>query len=377
MRVLVAPQEFKGSLSAVQAAKAIARGVRDVLPDASVIEAPISDGGPGLVDVLLAALGGGRASVPCHDPLMRPIRAEFGVLGDGTVVIEMAAASGLVLLSKGELNPLRATTFGTGELIRAALDRGCREIVLGVGGSATVDGGAGAAQALGARFLDRRGHLLPPGGAALQYLDRIDTSAIDTRLQDARIRIASDVRSPLTGDTGAALMFSPQKGASPDDAQILERALAHYADVLARDFGVEITAMPGAGAAGGLGAALVALAGATIEPGFDLVAGATGLDRKIAAAHFSITGEGRLDAQTAQGKSASGVARMTRAHRKPVGVIAGFVDASYTAGSEFDEIEELKPLAMSVDEAMREAPELLRRAAARIAPRLAARSSAN
>ncbi len=371
MRVLIAPQEFKGSLTASEAAHAIASGVLDAIPNAEVIEAPMSDGGPGIVEALLTVLGGKRIEVACHDPLMRPIRASFAIAPDGTAVIEMAAASGLVLLRNDELNPLVATTFGTGDLILAALDGGCRAIILGVGGSATVDGGAGAAQALGVRLLDADGHDLPPGGAPLLRLDRIDTTKLDGRLREVRIRIASDVRSTLLGETGAARMFGPQKGATSEGVETLEEALAHFATVLKRDSGVDVTTLPGSAAAGGLGAALVATCGATIESGFDLVAEVTGLRAKIAASDIVITGEGRLDAQTAYGKTASGVAAIARSEGKPVGVLAGSVDVSYVPDGAFDEIEELKPPSMPLDEALRQAPDLLRSASARLVKRLA------
>src|SRR5437870_2055286 len=204
MQILVAPQEFKGSLTATEAASAIAAGVREALPKASIVEAPMSDGGPGLVDALLTARGGTRIETPVHDPLMRPIIATWALLEDGSAAIEMAAASGLVLLSRQERDPLIASTYGTGELIRAALDRGCRHLIVGVGGSATVDAGAGAITLLGARLVDASHNELPPGGAALADLDRIDLTRIHPRLQDAEIIVASDVTSPLHGPTGAA-----------------------------------------------------------------------------------------------------------------------------------------------------------------------------
>lgn len=365
-RVLVAPQEFKGSLTAIEAARAIALGVRDALPDADVVEAPMSDGGPGLVDAMLAAIGGERVEAKVRDPLMRSVRAAWAVLRDGTAVIEMAAASGLVLLSAAERDPLAATTFGTGELIRAALDLGCKEIIVGVGGSATVDGGAGAMQALGARLLDARGDAVAPGGAALAQLDRIDMSGVDPRLAVTRVRVASDVTNTLCGPAGAAAMFGPQKGASPRDVETLEAALRHFAEIVARDCGIDLLSLRGGGAAGGLAAGLAAL-GATIEPGFALVAEATGLEAKVAAADVVITGEGRLDAQTQYGKTASGVAALARKHGKRVAVIAGSVDAGYAASSgAFDAVENVAPAGMGVEEAMRRAGELVRVAAARV-----------
>jgi glycerate kinase len=374
MRIVVAPQEFKGSLTAIDAARAIAAGVRAALPGAETVEAPMSDGGPGLVDAMLAARRGERIETDVRDPLMRPIRAAWAVLDGGserTAVIEMAAASGLVLLRAEDRDPLVATTYGTGELILAALDRGCACIIVGVGGSATVDGGAGAMQALGARLLDAAGNDLPRGGAALARLDRIHLSARAARLTAASIRVASDVTNTLCGTAGAAAMFGPQKGASPDDVDVLESALQHFAAVVVRDCGVDLLALTGGGAAGGLAAGLAVVAGATIEPGFAIVAEAVGLDAKIAACDAVITGEGRLDAQTAYGKTASGVAALARKHGKLVAVIAGSVDAAYEASSgAFDIVESAITQGMSVEDAMREARQLVAAAAERVARRL-------
>lgn len=371
MRILLAPQEFKGSLTAIEAGRAMALSIRDTLQQAEVIEAPMADGGPGLVDAMLAAKGGHRIEVPCADPLMRPIVASFALLSDGTAAIEMAAASGLVLLRENERDPLIATTFGTGQLIRAALDHAPAEIIVGVGGSATVDGGAGAVRALGARLLDEHGDNIPHGGGALANLAHIDASGLDPRSRTTRIRIACDVTNPLIGPEGAAAIFGPQKGASPEGVRMLDDALTHFAAVLQRDFGVDVATLAGSGAAGGLPAALVAILGATIEPGFDLVAEVTGLHAKVAAADIVITGEGRLDSQTAYGKTASGVARMARQHGKPVGVIAGHVDPSYTRDSEFDAVEELRTEGMTLEHSMAAAPNLVRDAARRIVARLA------
>ena len=370
MRIVVAPQEFKGSLTAIEAARAIAAGVRAAIPDAEIIEVPMSDGGPGLVDAMLAARGGERIETDVHDPLMRPVRAAWAILaGDdaGTAAIEMAAASGLVLLRPEERDPLAATTFGTGELIRAALDRGCTQIIVGVGGSATVDGGAGAMQALGARLLDASGMDLRPGGAALAALDRIDLVARDPRLAKTRIRVASDVTNTLCGPTGAVAMFGPQKGASPADVRSLEAALAHFGAIVLRDCAIDIFPLPGGGAAGGLAAGLAAL-GATIEPGFDIVAEAVGLEATIAAADAVITGEGRLDAQTAYGKTASRVAGISHKHGKRIAIIAGSIEGDANAHREtYDIIEVLRQPAMSVEDAMRDAKEHLVVAAERVA----------
>ncbi len=366
MHILVAPQEFKGSLTASDAARAMAAGVRDAAPGASVDEAPLSDGGPGLVDAMLAACGGERIETEVHDPLMRPVRAAWVLLPDGTAVIEMAAASGLVLVAPEDRDPLTATTYGSGELIRAALDRGPPRMIIGVGGSATVDAGAGAMQALGARLLDAAGNDLPLGGAALFRLESIDLSGCDARLAEASVRVASDVTGTLCGSAGAAVMFGPQKGASAEDVEVLERALLRFAEGVRRDFGIDLLAMPGSGAAGGLGAGLVVAAGATIEPGFPIVAEAVRLDARIAAADVVITGEGRLDAQTAYGKVAAGVAAMARRHGKRVIVVAGHVDAGFAPDpGMFTSVAVATPADMALDEAMRRAGELVRAATAR------------
>lgn len=368
MRVLVAPQEFKGSLTAAEAAEAISAGVHDGLPDAQIDVVPMSDGGAGLVDALLAARGGKRVMSRVHDPLMRPVDAAWALLADGSAAIEMAAASGLVLLTEGERDPLAATTFGTGELILAALDRGASRIIVGVGGSATVDGGAGAIQALGVRLLDAEGADLAVGGGPLARIDRIDLSGRDARLARVQIRVACDVTSTLSGPQGAAVVFGPQKGASPEQIPVLDAALRRFAEIARRDAGVDVLESAGGGAAGGLAAGLVIGAGATLEPGFPLVSREVGLEAKVASADLVITGEGRLDSQTAFGKTASGVAGLARAHGRRVAVIAGSVDAAYDVhASPFDVIERASPADMPLDEALRRARNLVRQAAARVA----------
>ncbi len=366
MRIVVAPQEFKGSLTAIEAARAIADGAWAAAPTTEIDEAPMSDGGAGLVDALLAARGGERIETPAHDPLMRPITAAWALLDDGAAAIEMAAASGLVLLGESERDPLVASTYGTGELIRAALDRGCTNMIVGIGGSATVDGGAGAMQALGVRLLDASGAELPPGGASLARLDRIDMSARDTRLSGARVRVATDVTNTLCGPEGAAVVFGPQKGASPGDVATLDAALRRFAAVALRDHGVDLVSMPGGGAAGGLSAGLVLAAAATIEPGLPLVAGAVHLASRIAAADLVITGEGRLDAQTAYGKTAAGVAAIARAQHTPAIIIAGTIAPDYDdADGLFAMRASIMPDGMRLEDAMRDAARLLRDATER------------
>jgi glycerate kinase len=346
--------------------------VRDALPAAEVDEQPASDGGAGLVDAMLAAAGGELIVEHVHDPLMRPVQAAWALLRDGTAAIEMAAASGLVLLASHELDPLHATTFGTGELIAAVLARGCRRIIVGVGGSATVDAGAGAMQALGARLRDAHGAELPRGGAALARLATIELAGVRPDLTGAEVVVASDVTNVLCGPEGAARVFGPQKGASAEDVKALDAALARFAEVVRAEAGIDVQTLPGSGAAGGLGAGLVVAAGARIVPGFSIVAEATRLEERIAAADIIITGEGKLDAQTPYGKTAAGVARLARLHGKPVGAIAGTVGPGFDADDLFDATVEARREGMSTEEAMRSARDLVMAAAQGLAALLAA-----
>ncbi|TMB97901.1 MAG: glycerate kinase [Chloroflexi bacterium] len=313
MRILIAPQEYKGTLTAREAAEAIAAGARRAAPDAELDLVPLSDGGPGLVDALLTARPGRRVQTRVQDPLGRPIDASFALFDDGAAVVEMAAPAGLSLLNPEERDPRTASTCGVGELIAAALAAGSGRLIVGVGGSATNDGGAGMAAALGARLLDADGRVLPPGGAALARLDRIDVSGLDTRLKDTETLAAADVINPLCGPEGASLVYGPQKGATPEVARQLDEALRHYAEVVERDTGMRVLAVPGAGAAGGLGAGLIAFLGARVRPGFEVVAEAVRLGERLSGADLVLTGEGRLDAQTMFGKAVSRVAEMARA----------------------------------------------------------------
>ena len=325
MRIIVAPQEFKGTLTAHEAADAMASGVKRALPDSTVETIPLSDGGPGLVDVILASIGGRRQQAKVQDPLGRSIDAAWALLDDGTAVIESAAAVGLVLLREEERDPAITSTFGVGRLLLAALDAGCRRVIVGLGGSATNDGGAGLATALGVRFLDSEGRDIPPGGGALARLDRIDISSLEPRLRDANIVAATDVTNPLCGPEGASLVYGPQKGASPGLAGILDEALLRYADIVERDVGAVVLNRPGAGAAGGLGAGLIAFARAEVRPGFEVVAGAIGMRERLVGADLLITGEGRLDGQTHYGKAVMGVAKMAWECRVRVLVIPGML----------------------------------------------------
>jgi len=370
MKIVIAPQEFKGSLTAVQAAQAMAEGLRRALPDATLTLVPMADGGPGTVEaVVAAAKNGRRMTAAAHDALNRPLAAAWGIIDNDTAVIEMAAASGLTLLTEDERDPRIASTYGTGELVRAALDVGCHRIIVGIGGSATNDGGAGMAQALGARLLDDAGQDLPPGGAALARLGRIDASGLDPRLGQCRLLAASDVFNPLCGPQGASLVYGPQKGATPAVAQELDAALSHYAHVIERDLGVRVLDLAGAGAAGGLGAGLVAFLKAEIVPGAQLVAEAVGLRQKLAGADLALTGEGRLDAQTSFGKAPWEVVRLARSCGLPVIAIAGSLaeDREPALDKAFDAVVTITPRAMSVGEAMAQGAKLVADAAEGVA----------
>lgn len=321
--VLVAPQELKGTLTAVEAAEAIAAGVRRALPRAGLDLLPMADGGPGTTDALLAALGGERLDADVHDPLMRPLRVYWGRLSTGAAVVECAAASGLLRLAPWELDPRRASSYGTGELIARALEAGCREVIVGLGGSATNDGGAGLAQALGFRLLDANGRDLPAGGAALGRLERIDAMGALPALRQARFWGATDVTNPLCGPRGASAVYGPQKGADEAAVAELDAALAHLAEVIRRDLGVDVADRPGAGAAGGLGAGLIAFLGAELRSGAHVVGEAAGIEARVRRATLVITGEGRLDGQTAFGKTTHYVASLAAAAGRPVICLAG------------------------------------------------------
>ncbi len=301
------------------------------VPDATIELAPLSDGGPGLVEVVLATAGGRLLRTPVEDPLGRTIEARWLRLEDRRAVIESAAAAGLGLLTEAERDPRTATSYGVGQLLLAALDAGCEQIIVGLGGSATNDGGAGMASALGARFLDAGGDILRPGGAALSELERINVSGLDPRVKRAQVVAATDVTNPLCGPEGASLVYAPQKGASPEVARELDAELRRYAKIVERDVGVSVLLRPGAGAAGGLGAGLIAFAGAEVRLGFEVVAELVQLREKIQGADLLLTGEGRLDGQTGYGKAVAGVARMAAECGVPVLVVPGALAAGWEA----------------------------------------------
>ncbi len=366
-RVLVAPDSFKGSLSAVQAAEAMERGVRAAWPDALVVKVPIADGGEGTVEALVTATRGRFETRTVRGPLGRPVEARWGVLGDGrTAVIEMAAASGITLVPEGRRDPRIASTFGTGQLLRAALDEGFRRIVVGIGGSATNDGGAGMAKALGVRFIDGRGEPLPEGGAALSRLVSVDLTGVDPRLAETEVLVACDVDNPLTGPRGASAVYGPQKGATPAVVAELDAALERYARVATEVTGRDVARRPGAGAAGGLGAGLLFFTPARLVPGIDLVLDSTRFDDQVRGASLVIVGEGRTDHQTAMGKAPVGVARVAARHGVPVLLVSGSLGpgAEEVLAQGIGRMVQAAPAGMPVPEAMSRAAELLEAAVA-------------
>ena len=329
VKIVIAPDSFKESLSAAEVAAAIERGVRRAAPHARTICIPMADGGEGTVAAVLAAAGGQWRTTAARDALGATIQARWGWLPDATAVIEMAAAAGLEQIPPERRRPLAATSHGVGEMIAAALDAGARRIILGLGGSATNDGGAGMLQALGIKWLDAQDRPLEPGGGPLAGLARIDASGLDPRLAGTRIELASDVDNPLCGPHGASHTFGPQKGASPAQVEQLDAALGRLADVAASHLGRDLRDHPGAGAAGGVGFAALAFLGATFRPGIELVAELGKLSEAMEGAALAFTGEGRMDAQTLHGKTPAGVARIARQAGVPLVALAGSLGEGY------------------------------------------------
>ncbi len=324
MRIMIAPDKFKDSMSATEAAARIAAGIKSVMPEAVLNLFPLSDGGEGLTEALCGEGKGIFKTARVSGPLGKPVEARWGITGNGDLaVIEMAAASGLSLISPEERDPKKTTTYGTGELIRAALDHGCKEVIIGIGGSATNDGGAGMAEALGIKFYDAEGETIGRGGSELRKLKRIDISGLDKRLEEVSVKVACDVDNPLTGLHGASHIYGPQKGADPDTVKELDRALVQLAHVIHKDLGIDIDKKPGAGAAGGLGAGLMAFLGATLYPGIELVLDALKIENLLPECDLLITGEGSLDSQTLHGKAPAGVARRAALYSVPVIALAG------------------------------------------------------
>jgi len=326
-KIVIAPDSFKENLTSLQVAAALEEGIRRVLPDVECIKVPMADGGEGTVQSLVDAVGGRFIRKQVRGPLgNKPVKARYGLLAEGAgAVIEMAEASGLPLVTAGRRNPLKTTTYGTGELIMDAIEHGARNIIIGIGGSATVDGGAGMAQALGVRFRDKNGRLIKEyaAGGMLHKIASIDLEQVDPRVRKTKIIIASDVDNPLVGRRGAAHVFGAQKGATPAMIKTLDANLKRFGEVIRRDLGVRVNNMTGAGAAGGLGAGLVAFTNAKLQSGIDIVVKATGLDEYLKGADLAVTGEGQVDFQTAFGKTPAGVAKAAKKARVPVIAIGG------------------------------------------------------
>lgn len=363
MKIVIAPDSFKDSLSAQGVADAIALGLADVWPDAQLIKCPMADGGEGTVESILAACDGELRRTHVRGPLGKTVDAAWGWLPQShTAIIEMAEASGLQLVPVSQRDACISSTFGTGELIRAALDAGAQRVILAIGGSATNDGGAGAMQALGVKLFDAQGQPLAPGGVALTQLARIDLSDIDPRLTGVRFDIAADVDNPLCGPHGASAIFGPQKGASPEQVQQLDRALGHFAELCSQALSKDVRDEPGSGAAGGLGFAAKAFLDAQFQAGVEVVAELVGLADAVKNADLVITGEGRFDAQTLRGKTPFGVARIARQHGVPVIVIAGNLGEGYQRlyAHGIDAAFALASGPMTLEQACAEAPRLLR-----------------
>jgi len=324
MKIVIAPDSYKESLSALEVACAIESGFRQIFPDAEYVKIPLADGGEGTVEAMVAATRGRVITVDVTGPLGEPVQAFYGISGDEhTAFIEMAAASGLESVPPAKRNPLKTTSWGTGELIRHALDAGVKEIIIGIGGSATNDGGAGMVQALGVKLLTEHEQQIPPGGEGLEQLAKIELSGLDPRLAECHIHVACDVTNPLTGKEGATAVFGPQKGANAEMIPRLDAALTRYATLIERDLNIDVLSLEGGGAAGGMGAALFAFCGATLRPGIEIVTEALQLAEKVADATLVITGEGRIDSQTVHGKVPVGVAKVAKRFNIPVIAIAG------------------------------------------------------
>jgi glycerate 2-kinase len=373
MKIVIAPDSYKESLTALEVATEIEAGFREIFPAAEYCKIPMADGGEGTVAAMVAATGGKLVTLEVTGPLGEPVRAFYGLTGDGkTAIVEMAAASGLALVPSALRNPLLTTSFGTGELIKAALHTGARHLIVGIGGSATNDGGAGMLQALGVKLQDRGGREIGFGGGSLAGLAHIDMSGLDARLKGCRVEAACDVDNPLTGPKGASVVFGPQKGATPEMVRQLDQNLGHYAEVISQDLKISVAKVPGAGAAGGMGAALLAFLGAHLRPGVEIVMEAVALEAIVKDADLVITGEGRIDSQTVHGKTPIGVARLAKRYGKPVIGIAGCLsaDAGVVHQHGIDAVFSVISGAVTLEEAMTHAAANVRTASRNIAATL-------
>lgn len=369
MRIVVAPDSFKGSVSAVGTANAMEKGIKAVFPDAEVIKVPIADGGEGTVEALVTATNGQMIQQDVVGPLGDIVQSYWGILGDGkTAVIEMAAASGLPLVPNHKKDPRITTTYGTGQLIKAALDRGLEKIIIGIGGSATNDGGCGMAQALGGKFLDADGHELSYGGAALANLEHVDLAHMDQRLNRTKIVVACDVDNPLCGPKGATAVYGPQKGATPEMIIELDAALYNFANKVGKVTCKDVAVHPGAGAAGGLGAGLLFFSNATLRPGVEIILETTGFESLVKSAQFVVTGEGRTDFQTAFGKAPVGVAKLAKKYNVPTLCLSGGLGQGYEDVLEqgIDGLMSIVPGPMSLDECIEHGAELIEMGAKRL-----------
>lgn len=369
MKIIIAPDSFKGSLSALEVCKNVEKGIRKVLDYAEIVNVPMADGGEGTVQSLVDATGGQIINLKVKGPLLSSVDAFYGILGNGTTaVIEMAAASGITLLSKEERNPMKTTTYGTGEVIKHALDMGCRNFIIGIGGSATNDGGAGMLTALGVKLLDKNRDEIGFGGGNLDKLKFIDSSKIDSRIKLCNIVAACDVDNPLCGERGASYIFAAQKGADENMIITLDKNLSHYADMVENHLGISIKDYPGAGAAGGLGGGLLAFLNAKLQPGINIVIETTALEEKLKGADLVITGEGMIDYQTQYGKTPYGVARLAKKYNIPVIAIAGGIgrDAEELYSKGFDSIFSIVDKPMALEEAIENSDLLVQKAAERI-----------
>ena len=375
MKIVIAPDSYKESLSALEVATAIELGFREIWPEADYVKIPVADGGEGTVEAMVAATQGHLVHVDVTGPLGNTIQAFYGLSGDErTAFIEMAAASGLEQVPANLRDPLKTTSWGTGQLIRHALDAGVEHIIIGIGGSATNDGGAGMVQALGARLLDAQDEDIAHGAMGLESLTRIDISQLDPRLAGCRIEVACDVTNPLTGKEGASVVFGPQKGATAEMIPRLDRALTHYAQLIARDLDVNVLELAGGGAAGGMGAALYAFCGAQLRRGIEIVTDALRLDACVTDADLVVTGEGRIDSQTIHGKVPVGVAKIAKRYNKPVIGIAGSLTADVGVVHQhgLDAVFSVIYTICSLDEALKNANENVRMTARNVAATLKA-----
>lgn len=368
MKMLLASDSYKGSLTTMQVAEQIKKGVRKVFPEAEFMCVPVADGGEGTVETMVTHLGGEYRTVKVTAPDGSKIDAKYGILKNGIAVIEMAAASGLPIIPKEKRNVMTATTYGTGEMIKAALAEECEQIYIGVGGSATNDGGVGMAQALGYSFLDRNGKEVGFGGGELEKIEKIDSSGADPRLKKKKIVVMSDVVNPLCGKSGAAAIYGPQKGASPKQVEELDRGLKHLANLIREQMGINLEELPGAGAAGGLGAGLVAFAGAEIRSGIKTVLELANFREKLDWADLVITGEGKIDSQSVLGKVISGISQMAKEKNIPVIAVSGAIE--YGAEVIYDKgvstMEAAVCKTMQLDEAVRNADTLVENAVERV-----------